>query len=154
MLKNRAFKRLFQLFAHLSSVFHHQAAGFDLLLKYLEHYLVYFLLTFTCQLPTAQLSCIAKWIVLTRMMSSFSVCTFLYQSKILTVYNFFVTLCVFFSCLPSVLLTLLAGHQEELLACKKIEWNGPGVVVCLEWGAIDLYMIQLMPMLPHQLLLC
>jgi len=36
-------------------------------------------------------------------------------------------------------LTLLVGRQEEHPACKKTEWWGTGVVVCLEQGA-DLHM--------------
>jgi len=42
-------------------------------------------------------------------------------------------------------LTLLVGRQEGHPACKKIEWWGAGVVVCLERGA-DLHMAQLMPL--------
>jgi len=42
-------------------------------------------------------------------------------------------------------LTLLVGLQERHPACKKLEWCGAGVVVCLERGA-DLYMAQLMPL--------
>ena len=40
-------------------------------------------------------------------------------------------------------LTLLVRRQEEHPACKKIEWLGAGVVICLERGA-DLHMAQLM----------
>jgi len=41
-------------------------------------------------------------------------------------------------------LTLLVGRQEgHLLACKKTEWWGAGVVVCLERGT-DLHTTQLM----------
>jgi len=47
--------------------------------------------------------------------------------------------------LPSVLLTLLVGRQEGHPACKKTEWWGAGMVVCLEQGA-DLHMAQLMPL--------
>jgi len=36
-------------------------------------------------------------------------------------------------------LTLLAGWQEGHPACKKTEWWGSGVVICLERGA-DLHM--------------
>ena len=39
---------------------------------------------------------------------------------------------------------LLVGRQEGHLACKKLEWWGAGVVICLERGA-DLHMAQLMP---------
>jgi len=45
-------------------------------------------------------------------------------------------------------LTLLVGCQEEHLACKKIQYWGAGVVICLEWDANDLHMIQLMPLPP------
>ena len=40
-------------------------------------------------------------------------------------------------------LTLLVGRQERHPACKKTEWWGDGVVICLEQGA-DLHMAQLM----------
>jgi len=40
-------------------------------------------------------------------------------------------------------LTLLVGRQEGHPACKKIEWWGAGVVICLERRA-DLHMAQLM----------
>jgi len=40
---------------------------------------------------------------------------------------------------------LLVGWQERHPACKKTEWWGAGVVVCLERGA-DLYIAQLMPL--------
>jgi len=42
-------------------------------------------------------------------------------------------------------LTLLVGWQEGHPACKKTEWWGAGMVVCLERGA-DLHMAQLMPL--------
>ena len=42
-------------------------------------------------------------------------------------------------------LTLLVGHQEGHPACKKTEWWGAGMVICLEQGA-DLHMVQLMPL--------
>ena len=56
--------------------------------------------------------------------------------------------CVFSSrylCYPFNALTLLVGRQEGHLACKKQEWWGVGVVICLERGA-DLHMAQLMPL--------
>ena len=37
------------------------------------------------------------------------------------------------------------GRQEGHPACKKTEWWGAGVVICLERGA-DLHMAQLMPL--------
>ena len=40
-------------------------------------------------------------------------------------------------------LTLLVGQQEGHPACKKSEWWGTGMVVCLERGA-HLHMAQLM----------
>ena len=42
-------------------------------------------------------------------------------------------------------LTLLVGRQEGHPACKKTEWWGAGVVICLERDA-DLHMAQLMPL--------
>ena len=42
-------------------------------------------------------------------------------------------------------LTLLVGWHEGHPACKKTEWWGAGVVVCLQQGA-DLHMAQLMPL--------
>ena len=42
-------------------------------------------------------------------------------------------------------LTLLVGWQEGYPACKKTEWWGAGVVICLERGA-DLHTAQLMPL--------
>jgi len=42
-------------------------------------------------------------------------------------------------------LTLLVGRQERHLACKKLEWWGTGMAICLEQDA-DLHMAQLMPL--------
>jgi len=42
-------------------------------------------------------------------------------------------------------LTLLVGQQEGHPACKKTEWWGAGVVICLERGA-ELHIAQLMPL--------
>jgi len=42
-------------------------------------------------------------------------------------------------------LTLLVGRQEGHPACKKTEWWGVGMVICLERGA-DLHMAQQMPL--------
>ena len=40
-------------------------------------------------------------------------------------------------------LTLLVGRQEGHPACKKLEWWGAGMVICLERSA-DLHIAQLM----------
>ena len=40
---------------------------------------------------------------------------------------------------------LLVGRQEGHPACKRLEWWGAGVAICLEQGA-DLHMAQLMPL--------
>ena len=53
--------------------------------------------------------------------------------------------------IPSSALTLLVGQEERHPACKKIEWWGAGMVVCLGRGA-DLHMAQLMPLPPTVLL--
>jgi len=45
-------------------------------------------------------------------------------------------------------LTLLVGRQEEHPARRKF---GAGVVVCLQRGANDLHMVQLMPLPPDHL---
>jgi len=42
-------------------------------------------------------------------------------------------------------LTLLVGQQEGHPACKKTEWWGAGMVICLERGA-ELHIAQLMPL--------
>ena len=42
-------------------------------------------------------------------------------------------------------LTLLVGRQEGHPACKKTEWWGAGVVICLKRGA-DLHTAQQMPL--------
>jgi len=42
-------------------------------------------------------------------------------------------------------LTLLVGWQEGHPACKKTEWWGAGVVICVERGA-DLHIAQVMPL--------
>jgi len=42
-------------------------------------------------------------------------------------------------------LTLLVGRQEGHPACKKTEWWGAGMVICLEQGA-DLHIAQLIPL--------
>jgi len=42
-------------------------------------------------------------------------------------------------------LTLLVGRQKGHPACKKLEWWGTGMVICLEQDA-DLHMAQLMPL--------
>ena len=41
---------------------------------------------------------------------------------------------------------LLVGRQEGHPGCKKLEWWGAGMVICLERDA-DLHMAQLMPLL-------
>ena len=46
------------------------------------------------------------------------------------------------SCTFSALMPLV-GRQEGHRACKKTEWWGTGVVICLERGADDLHMVQL-----------
>ena len=46
---------------------------------------------------------------------------------------------------PFSALTLLVGRQEGHPVCKKLEWWGTGMVICLERDA-DLHMAQLMPL--------
>jgi len=40
-------------------------------------------------------------------------------------------------------LTLLVREQKGHPACRKLEWWGASMVICLEWGA-DLHMVELM----------
>jgi len=54
------------------------------------------------------------------------------------------TSCAFSACALSAL-TLLVGRQEGHPACKKLEWWGAGIVICLQRVA-DLHMSQLMPL--------
>jgi len=51
----------------------------------------------------------------------------------------------YFAAVAFSALTLLVGRQEGHPACKKTEWWGAGVVICLERGA-DLHMTQLVPL--------
>ena len=48
---------------------------------------------------------------------------------------------------------IIGWASEKHLACKKFDWCGAGVVICLEQGADDLHMVQLMSLPPHHLLL-
>jgi len=55
-------------------------------------------------------------------------------------------ICILFDCLSKSAfsaLTLLVGRQEGHPACKKLEWWGTGMVICLERD-VDLHMAQLM----------
>jgi len=58
---------------------------------------------------------------------------------------FFLMFYICLQCYAFSALTLLVGRQEGHPACKKTEWLGAGVVICLERGA-DLHMAQLMPL--------
>jgi len=63
-------------------------------------------------------------------------------SELFAVGNIFI---LFSSVFVAFTLTLLVGRQEGHPACKKIEWWGAGIVICLELGE-DLHMAQLMPL--------
>ena len=58
--------------------------------------------------------------------------------------SLFGTQCIITSSAFSAL-TLLVGRQEGHPACKKLEWWGTGMVICLQLDA-DLDMAQLMPL--------
>jgi len=49
--------------------------------------------------------------------------------------------------LPSALWQCWLGTWKSIRPVK-IEWWSAGMVICTEWGASDLYMVQLMPLLP------
>jgi len=53
---------------------------------------------------------------------------------------------------PSMLWCCWLGCRKGIRPVKT-EWWGTGVVICLEWGANDLHMAQLMPLPPRHLLL-
>ena len=55
--------------------------------------------------------------------------------------------------MPSVLWRCWLGGRKGIRPVKNTEWWGAGVVICLERGANDLHMVQLMPLPPHHLLL-
>jgi len=59
--------------------------------------------------------------------------------RLIIVVLILVTFCTFSA------LMLLVGQQEGHPPCKKTQWWGVGVVICLERGA-DLHMAQLMPL--------
>jgi len=70
-----------------------------------------------------------------------SVLISLYFNSFLVVYSF-----------PSVLWHCWLGVRKSIRPLKT-EWWGAGVVICLQWGANDLHMVQLIPLKPHHLLL-
>jgi len=53
---------------------------------------------------------------------------------------------------PSVLWHCWLGDRKGVWFLKT-EWLGTGMVICLEEGANDLYMVQLMPLPTHHVLL-
>ena len=57
----------------------------------------------------------------------------------------FLLFCYWFKSQAFSALMLLVGRQEGYPACKKTEWWGAGVVICLERGA-DLHTALLMPL--------
>jgi len=54
---------------------------------------------------------------------------------------------------PSVLWRCWLGGRKGIRSVKKTDWWGTGMVICVEWGANDLHMVQLMPLPPRHLLL-
>jgi len=68
--------------------------------------------------------------------------TFHQQLQFNSIYTQIVSICNTFSAM-----TLLVRHQEEHPACKKFEWCGAGMVICLERGADDLHMIHCHPII-------
>ena len=51
-------------------------------------------------------------------------------------------------CLPSVLWHCWLDIMKSTWPVKIIEWWGVGMVICQEWGADCLHMVQLMPLHP------
>jgi len=65
--------------------------------------------------------------------------------------KFCMRLCAKF-CYMVVLWCCWLGSRKDIRPVKS-EWWGTGVVICLEQGANDLHIIQLMSLPPHHLLL-
>ena len=57
-----------------------------------------------------------------------------------------------YCCLSSVLWRCWLGGRKGIRPVKT-EWRGTGMVICLDWGANDLHMVQLMSLPPRHLLL-
>jgi len=57
----------------------------------------------------------------------------------------------YYNVMPSVLWCCWLGGRKGIRPVET-EWWGVGSVICLEQGANDLHMIQLMPLPPHHLL--
>ena len=55
--------------------------------------------------------------------------------------------------MPSVLWSCWLGGRKGIRPVKNMEWWVAGMVICLEQGANDLHMVQLMPLPLHHLLL-
>jgi len=56
-------------------------------------------------------------------------------------------------CMLSVLWYCWLGTRKSIRPAKKIQWCDAVMVICLERGADDLHMVQLMSLPPHHLLL-
>jgi len=54
-------------------------------------------------------------------------------------------------CWFRLLYTLLVRHQQEHSACKNLSDE---IVICLDWDANDLNMVQQMPLSPYHLFPC
>jgi len=76
---------------------------------------------------------------------SFSRFLALYKFVCMYVCMYVQTCIVCIVCIAFSALTLLVGRQEGHPACKKTEWWGDGMVICLVRGA-DLHIAQLMPL--------
>jgi len=59
----------------------------------------------------------------------------LYLEKDMIIFVSLLSQKYFWSAVAFSALMLLVGRQEGHLACKKTEWCGAGVVICLERGA-------------------
>ena len=58
--------------------------------------------------------------------------------------------CLSSSLMPSLLWRCWLGSRKGIPPVKS-QWWGTGVIICLEQGANDLHMVQLMPLPPHHL---
>ena len=88
---------------------------------------------------TSEITCFCiEWDVKTLTQSALHIC----ENKVsISLYNVIILCC--HHCFDTV--GLASGRASGL---QKIEWSRAGVVICLQLGANDLYMVQLMPLSP------
>jgi len=98
--------------------------------------------------------CSRKWASMARQVSSNVRVSLFFAHKsiyVIVKLQFVSCICMYYF-MSSVLWCCWFGGRKDIRPVK-IEWWGTGMVICLEWGANDLHMVQLMPLPPFHLLL-